>query len=172
MKKLTMNLESSTIFLDRDGVINQLRPNDYVKKWEEFIFLPGTFEAFQILNSLFSNIIIVTNQRGVGKGIMSESQLISIHDKMIQMIENNGGRIDKIYYCTATNDDNFYRKPNPGMALCAQNDFPTILFSKSIMVGDSLSDMQFGKRLGMKTVQIGKSEGMYPTLLDYVKSIK
>lgn len=147
-----------TLFLDRDGVINRRRLNDYVKKWEEFQFLPGVLEALTILSGYFKQIVIVTNQRGVGKGMMSEDDLICIHDKMISEIGICGGRIDKIYYCIDTNEDSLNRKPNPGMAFQARKDFPDIDFKKSIMIGDEVSDMDFGNRLGMKSILINYSE--------------
>ena len=68
-----------TLLLDRDGVINRLRPNDYVKCWEEFEFLPGVFEALKKWTPIVKHIFVVTNQRGVGKGVMSENDLLEIH---------------------------------------------------------------------------------------------
>ena len=79
-----------TLLIDRDGVINRLRPNDYVKCWEEFDFLPGVFDAFAAWNKRLKYIIVITNQRGVGKGIMTEEDLQTIHKKMISEIEKNG----------------------------------------------------------------------------------
>lgn len=143
-----------TLFLDRDGVINRLRPNDYVKCWEEFEFLPGVLQALAQWNLYFKQILVVTNQRGVGKGVMSEDMLQHIHSRMIQEIEANGGRIDKIYYCTALTSEDPNRKPNPGMAYQAKLDFPAIDFSKSILIGDSESDMEFAKRCNIKGIRI------------------
>jgi D-glycero-D-manno-heptose 1,7-bisphosphate phosphatase len=158
----------NTLFLDRDGVINKHRPNDYVKNWQEFEFLPEVHEALAILSSLFYRICIVTNQRGVGKGLMTEKSLINIHEKMTDEIIKRGGRIDKIYYCTDLSDENPNRKPNIGMALQAKKDFPGINFDESVMIGDSKSDQLFGERLGMKTILIQKTE--YPkNLMESVK---
>ena len=146
-----------TLFIDRDGVINKHRPDDYVKCWDEFEFLPGVLDALALLSSFFDRIIVVTNQRGVGKGLMSESELLDIHQRMVSEINHLGGRIDRIYYCIDTNNDSPNRKPNSGMALQAQKDFPEINFLESVMIGDSKSDMEFGERLGMKTVLIKPS---------------
>jgi histidinol-phosphate phosphatase family protein len=143
-----------TLFLDRDGVINKLRPNDYVKKWEEFEFLPGVFKALTKWAKQFKYIIVVTNQRGVGKGMMSEEDLSLVHANMINEIEKHGGRIDKIYYCTSLIDDDLNRKPNIGMAIQAKQDFPDIDFSRSLMIGDSESDMQFANKCKMKGIKI------------------
>jgi D-glycero-alpha-D-manno-heptose 1-phosphate guanylyltransferase len=143
-----------TLFLDRDGIINRHRSNDYVKSWEEFEFLPGIRDFLALCNKHFKHIIIVTNQRGVGKGIMTEKKLIDIHTKMLEEIETRGGRIDKVYYCTATSDDDTNRKPNTGMALQAKQDYPDMDFSKSLMIGDSESDEMFAENLGMKMIYI------------------
>lgn len=142
-----------TLFLDRDGTINKLLVDDYVKEWNEFEFIDGVLDALPILKETFNLIIIVTNQQGIGKKIMSEKALRSIHVKMMEMITENGGYIDEIYYCPHLEEEQSpLRKPYPGMGLAAKSDFPEIDFRKSVMVGDSLSDMQFGKNLGAKTV--------------------
>lgn len=154
---MTMNIDYNgydTLFLDRDGVINHHRPDDYVKTWDEFEFLPGVLDSLCVLSTMFKRIIIVTNQRGVGKGLMSEKTLHEIHRRMIGEIEEHGGRIDGIYYCTDLNNDSPNRKPNSGMALQAKTDFPDIAFERSIMIGDSESDMEFGRRLSMKTISV------------------
>jgi D-glycero-alpha-D-manno-heptose 1-phosphate guanylyltransferase len=143
-----------TLFLDRDGVINDERINEYVLNWEQFHFSKGVPEALKILAGTFGRIIIISNQRGVGKQLMTEDDLISIHAEMKKQIIENGGRIESIYYCTDKNDKNFYRKPNPGMAFKAKKDFPGIDFEKSIMIGNKPSDMRFGRNAGMYTVYL------------------
>ncbi len=161
-----------TLFLDRDGVINHKRDNDYVKNWAEFSFINGSLEAISILSNLFGKIIVVTNQRGVGRGLMTEEELIIIHQKMIDNIELHKGVIDKIYYCTEVKNDAFCRKPNIGMGLKALYDFPEIDFSKSIIVGDSITDMEFGQRLGMKCTFINNGVEVEDPNFDYkVKSL-
>jgi D-glycero-D-manno-heptose 1,7-bisphosphate phosphatase len=142
-----------TLFLDRDGVINERLVGDYVKSWNEFEFSEGVLEALRILSSKFQTIVIVTNQQGVGKGKMTMQDVADVHQKMIGEIKKNGGRIDKIYVCPDLKHNNpKCRKPETGMGEQAQRDFPNIDFSKSIILGDSASDIAFGKRLGMKTV--------------------
>lgn len=153
--------KSWTLFLDRDGVINLERKNDYVKNWNEFEFSHQALDAFSIFNKVFGKILVVTNQRGVGKGIMSIEMLENIHENMIKTIELNNGRIDKIYYSTAISNDDFYRKPNTGMASNAKNDFSEIQFSKSIMIGNRSSDMEFGRNAGMYTVFVTNDENHY-----------
>jgi len=160
-KKFLKNLNIDkdwTLFLDRDGVINYKIENDYVKNWLQFKFLPDALKAIKGLSKIFGKIIIVTNQRGIGRGLMTEKDLLEVHRNMLKNISGAGGRIDKIYYCPYDIDDNSRsRKPNIGMALQAKKDFPEIVFSKSIMVGDSLSDMEFGKKSGMLTIFISKN---------------
>jgi D-glycero-D-manno-heptose 1,7-bisphosphate phosphatase/D-glycero-alpha-D-manno-heptose 1-phosphate guanylyltransferase len=145
----------STLFLDRDGVINVQRENDYVKSVSEFIFIDGVLDALQILSTLFEYIIIVTNQRGVGKGVMSAEDLSAVHQYMKNTITENGGRIDKIYVSTDINDSCPDRKPNTGMAIRAKRDFPNIDFIRSFMAGDSISDIRFANRAEIPAVLIG-----------------
>lgn len=170
--------ESWTLFLDRDGVINEKRVNDYVKNWEEFAFINGSLEAISKLGNFFGKIIIVTNQRGVGRGLMNEDELIFIHHKMMEKIISNSGKIDKIYYCIEVSDDSNCRKPNTGMAYKAKFDFPEIDFSKSVIVGDSISDIEFGQKLGMKKILITLNEEKlsfdckYSSLFEFSNYIK
>ena len=147
--------ESWALFLDRDGVINKRLIDDYVKTVDDFVFLPGASDAIALFSCIFRYIFVVTNQQGIGKGLMSDSDLGSIHNKMVQEVTDNNGRIDKIYYCPHKREDKSkYRKPQIGMALHAKKDFPAISFRKSIMVGDTINDMKFGKNAGMHTVLI------------------
>lgn len=144
--------KSWTLFLDRDGVINHEKHNDYVHKWDEFVFYDNAIEAIKILSSVFNRIIVVTNQKGIGKGLTLLEDLEEIHDKMKAAITNAGGRIDEVYFCPDLEENSPYRKPNPGMGIKAKVQFPEIDFSKSIMVGNTLSDMEFGRNLGAFTV--------------------
>lgn len=170
---------SWTLFLDRDGVINERLPSNYVKRWEEFTFMEKVPESIAAFSSLFGIIVIVTNQQGIGKKLMTDEDLIAVHNRMKQEVEIAGGRIDGIYYCPdLAKLDTPTRKPNPGMAYLAQKDFPQIDFEKSVMVGDSYTDMLFGHKLGMKKVFIETkkeefrkvrkaAEWAEPMLLDY-----
>jgi histidinol-phosphate phosphatase family protein len=160
-----------TLFLDRDGVINHKRENDYVKNWNEFSFINGSLEAISFLSKVFGKIIIVTNQRGVGKGIMKEEDLILIHQRMSDQIELNFGKIDKIYFCTDVSETSLNRKPNLGMGLQALSDFPEINFEKSIMIGDSHSDILFGQKLGMTCFQIENIQNSSKLETPYIKSL-
>ncbi len=148
--------KSWTLFLDRDGVINKRLPSDYVKNVSQFQFEEGSLEGIGILSNLFGKIVVVSNQQGIGKGLMSNNDLESIHSYLVEQVSNSGGRIDKIYVSPyLESSKHFSRKPSVGMGIQARKDFREISFKKSVMVGDSVSDMIFGKRLGMKTVFIG-----------------
>lgn len=143
------------IFLDRDGVINVERKSDYVKNISEMVFEENALEAISILTKQTDRIYVITNQRGVGRGIMSNQDLDSVHNFMLSQIERSGGQITKIYYCTDIDPFSINRKPNVGMAFQAQNEYPEIEFSSTIMVGNSRSDIEFGNKLGMFTVLVG-----------------
>lgn len=148
-------IQHKHIFLDRDGVINIERPADYVKSISEFVFEDKAAEAIAILSKKFEKIFVITNQRGVGRGIMTLSGLQSLHEYMIGKIEQVGGRIDDIYFCTDTCSTSINRKPNMGMAFQVRRDYPQVNFAESIMVGNSRSDIEFGNKAGMYTVLVG-----------------
>jgi D-glycero-D-manno-heptose 1,7-bisphosphate phosphatase len=144
--------KSWTLFLDRDGVINYENPGTYVRNWGEFIFYPQAAENISYFNKRFLHLILATNQRGVTKAMMTLTDLENIHANMLKGIEEKGGKIDRIYYCVDEEASSPCRKPNPGMAFQAVKDFPGIDLKKSLMVGNNISDMLFGKNAGMKTV--------------------
>jgi len=167
-----LNIDKTwSLFLDRDGVINKRIIGDYIKKWEEFKFLTGVLEALQTFSAIFGKIFIVTNQQGIGKGLMLESDLENIHDNMTKEIKYHGGRINKIYYSPYRQEENsVFRKPNIGLARKAKIDFPDIELAKSMMAGDSISDIQFGKNAGMLTVFINQDKQLAEEnkeLIDY-----
>ncbi|WP_236970943.1 D-glycero-alpha-D-manno-heptose-1,7-bisphosphate 7-phosphatase [Membranihabitans marinus] len=166
-----INIDTSwSLFLDRDGVINRRIPGTYIKDWVDFEFIEGVLPTLAHLSNLFNKIVVVTNQQGIGKGLMTDTDLDEIHRKMRSAIKDAGGRIDGVYYCPdlSTSRHNF-RKPKTLMAELAQEDFPDIVFHKSIMVGDSISDMDFGSRLNMKTIFVGEKLGYkgQDQLIDY-----
>ena len=151
-----------TLFLDRDGVINTHMPEDYVKKMSEFVPVEGSIEAIAALSKRFQLTLVVTNQQGIGKGLMTEMELEKIHLHLQELVKKAGGRIDEIYYCPYLSSIKpRCRKPNPGMGLQAKSDFPAIDFKKSIMVGDMPSDMDFAKNLGMYRVWVHNGDYNY-----------
>ena len=145
--------KSWTLFLDRDGVLNVEKVDDYIYHRGEFNLYDGVLPAIKLLQQYFGRMIVVTNQRGVEKGLMTEAALLDIHQHLQQILVDNGLQpFDGIYYNTSLLNDHPNRKPQIGMALQAQAAFPEIDFNKSIMVGNNLSDMQFGRNAGMFTV--------------------
>jgi histidinol-phosphate phosphatase family protein len=143
-----------TLLLDRDGVINRQKEGSYIFHPGEFVFLPGVLPAMAQLAGLFRTILVITNQRGVGKGLMTEAALHEVHAHMRRETEAAGGRIDGIYYCTDTDLNSACRKPNTGMARDAVRDFPECELTRSVMIGNSMSDMQFGRNVGAYTIFI------------------
>ena len=172
-----------SLFLDRDGVINRRIVGGYVSSWDQFEFLPGVLEALKLLSGDFGKIFVVSNQQGVGKGLMTEKDVKAIHARMAEEIGKAGGTINEMYFCPFLEQDkSILRKPNIGMALKARKDYPGINFKRSVMAGDSISDMIFGKRLKMKTVFLSQDisivrksanviDFVYDDLLNFAKSL-
>ncbi|WP_165040546.1 HAD-IIIA family hydrolase [Dysgonomonas sp. ZJ709] len=171
----TQNKQFKYVFLDRDGVINEERPDDYVKNISEFIFIEGAIEAIALLTKIFEDIFIITNQRGVGRGIMTTEELDSIHFYMLSQIEKAGGRISKIYFCSDIDSTSINRKPNIGMAFQTKRDFPQVDFKRSIMIGNSRSDIEFGNKAGMYTVLVGdkypKNDKIFKNINAYYENL-
>jgi len=154
--------EDWTLFLDRDGVINHEKKEDYIRNWSEFKFYTESLAALPLLAQKFSRIIIVTNQKGIGKGWMTDADLALIHENMTNQIIELGGRIDAIFYCSDLDNGSYNRKPQPGMAYQAKEKIPSIDFTKSIMVGNRMSDMEFGRNAGMHTVYLATTNPEAP----------
>lgn len=174
------NKTPKTLFLDRDGVINVRIVDGYVTRPEEFVLLPGVLEALRLLRPRFDRIILVSNQQGIGKGLFSLEDLDRVHTYMQSLFAAQGTPLDAIYVCPHLASEHCAcRKPNIGMALQAKNDFPEIDLAKSIMVGDSLSDMQFARNAGMIPVSVGSADvdrdelavRHYADLLDFAKNV-
>lgn len=170
-----------TLFLDRDGVLNRRIVDDYVRAWADWEWLPGNLEALAELAKLFSRIVIVTNQRGISRKLMSSEDLEDIHQHMLADIEAAGGRIDAVYHCPHGRDEGCNcRKPKPGMIFQAQGQFPAINLAKSMMVGDSVSDMELAFPLEIPAIFIGemsavlegKVKGSFPSLVEFVAALR
>ena len=143
------------VFLDRDGIINR-KPADgnYVTSWPEMEILPGVEQAIGLLNQAFRKVIVVTNQRGIALGRLSERELMLIHGKLQTHLGTFGAHLDAIYFCPHDYGQCNFRKPAPGLFESAFRDFPGASPANSVMIGDSDSDILAGARLGMKTILI------------------
>lgn len=170
-------LQDGTLFLDRDGVLNRRLPDDYVKHWGEWEWLPGVLQALKRLSELFPRIVIVTNQRGIARGLMDEDALADIHARMLADVAQAGGRIDAIYYCPHDKDAGCdCRKPGIGMYLKARDAMPEINPQHSVLVGDSGSDIEMAKGAGMWAVYVGEGNALadccVPSLPDFVSLLQ
>lgn len=143
------------VFLDRDGVINRKIPDDrYVTCWEEFEFLPGVVESITLLNRAGFFVVIVTNQRCVAKGLITETELEGMHRRMTDSLRRAGANVDAIYYCPhETEPPCRCRKPAPGMLLQAAR-MQNIELSRSWMIGDSDADISAGRNAGCRTSRV------------------
>jgi|HubBroStandDraft_6_1064221.scaffolds.fasta_scaffold916636_1 D-glycero-D-manno-heptose 1,7-bisphosphate phosphatase len=143
------------VFLDRDGVLNRKMPEGaYVCDWAQFQWLPGAIEAVARMNRAGLTVILVSNQRGIALGLYTHEQLNLIHTNMQSQLERHGARLDAIYYCPHDHGQCHCRKPEAGLFEQAWQRFPQANPQNSLVIGDSLSDIQAGHRLGMKTIFI------------------
>lgn len=126
----------------------------YVTAWAEFRALPGVTESLARLRAAGLRIIVVSNQRGIALGLYSAADVEAIHTNFQKALQQGGAGVDAFYFCPHDKQECDCRKPLPGMFEQARRDFPEITADESVMIGDSLSDIQFGRRLGMRTVFI------------------
>lgn len=142
------------VFLDRDGVINRRIVGGYVTRWSEFGFVPGAIEGIVRLSAHQGPIIVVSNQAGVGKGLVAVSELADITRRFVGTIEQRGGRIDGVYYCPHTPADECdCRKPRPGLLLEAQRDWHVDM-ALSVLLGDSDSDSAAARAAGCRFILV------------------
>ena len=147
-----------TVFLDRDGVINRKQPEPlYVTRWEEFEFLPGALAGLAELAKMDAQIVVVSNQRGIARGVYTEETLADIHARMKSAIEAAGGRIDAIYYCPHEGGCEC-RKPGTGMFERAAREVPGVDLAHSVVVGDNVCDIEAAARLGCPSVLVASGE--------------
>lgn len=152
------------IFLDRDGTI--IEDVGYASTPEQLRFIPGSIEAIQQLNTAGYKVIVITNQSGVARGLLSEDMLQTIDKIIRKQVLSGGGHIDDIYYCPHHPDHGVYpyrqacecRKPHPGLIKKATAAHHLDL-SASFLVGDKASDVETGKRAGVRTVLVETGHG-------------
>jgi D-glycero-D-manno-heptose 1,7-bisphosphate phosphatase len=136
------------IFLDRDGVLIENYPS-YIRRWEDVQVFPQALAALALINLAPYKIVIVTNQSVVGRGLISLENARQINRQLVSVFEQAGGRIDGVFMCPHTSQDQCEcRKPKPGMLFQAARELSLDL-SRSLMIGDTLSDLQAGQAAGV-----------------------
>ena len=143
------------VFLDRDGVINRKPPEgEYIARWSEFQMLPGVEAAIADLNRSGRRVIVLTNQRGVALGRYTSADVETLHHRLQQHLAAHGARVDAFYYCPHDKDECDCRKPKPGLFLQAFRDFPGASPASSLVIGDSISDIEGAHNLGIPAIFI------------------
>jgi histidinol-phosphate phosphatase family protein len=148
-----------TVILDRDGVLNKKPPRaQYVRTWNEFEWLGGAKEALRLLREASYRVVVVSNQAGIGRGVMTETDVLQIHNQMRAEAQEAGGRIDEIYYCPHDwNDGCDCRKPSPGMLFQAQRELNLDL-SRTPFLGDDERDAEAAERAGCPFIQVSEEK--------------
>jgi histidinol-phosphate phosphatase family protein len=142
------------VFLDRDGVVNMKPPpGDYVRHWSEFRLVPTIAGWIRLFNALDLTVIVVTNQRGIARGLMRRQDVEDIHANMVAELAALGARIDDVFYCPHDRDECECRKPKTGMVERAREKWDIDL-AGSLMIGDSDKDAELAARCGMKFLMV------------------
>jgi len=156
------------VFVDRDGTINEKAPDHgYITRPEDFGFLPGAKEGLRLLTQAGASTFVVTNQRAIARGLLTEARLDEIHTVMLKGLADAGARIWAVYHCPHERGTCECRKPAPGMFRAALGDFPWIEDQRIFVIGDSASDVEAAARLGWPAIRVGgagTSEGAIHTV--------
>lgn len=153
-------IKKKALFLDRDGTINV--DKGYVYKPKDFIFIDGIIDAIKKYNRMNYLVIVITNQSGIGRGLYTESDMISLHNYVDRLLARNNAHIDKWYYCPhhpiygigEYKVECNCRKPKTGMIESAINDFG-INVNQSLLVGDKETDIICGERMNIESMYTG-----------------
>jgi histidinol-phosphate phosphatase family protein len=150
-----------TVFLDRDGVLNR-RPAQaqYVRTWDEFHWLPGVKEALHLLRDAGFRVVVISNQAGIGRGVMTEADLCKLHRRMMEEVEQAGGKIDRVYYCP--HDWNVgceCRKPKAGLLFQAQKDLHLDL-TRTLFIGDDERDQEAAEAAGCSFAMVTDNDSL------------
>jgi D-glycero-D-manno-heptose 1,7-bisphosphate phosphatase len=147
---MPINPAYPAIFIDRDGVIIE-NCADYVRSWEDVAIFPQALQALAFASSSPYKIVLVTNQAAIAKGLITLEEALEINERLLGIIRKNSGRIDGIYMCPHQASDRCQcRKPRPGLLFQARDEL-SIDLSRSIMIGDALSDLRAGRAAGIRT---------------------
>jgi len=146
--------------IDRDGTINE-DLGTYVTKPADFVPIPGSLEAIALLRQKLHKVVVITNQGGIIKNILSTQDVDKIHDYMFKLLGDAGcPSIDALYYSTSSLKDDMYAKPNTGMFERCEKEFPQIKFKKGFYVGDKLSDLKAAAKVGARPVLVRTGYGL------------
>lgn len=169
MENQCLNIKmNKAIFLDRDGIIN-IERKDYVKTVEEFVLIDGIFDAIKLIKDKGYLVIIITNQSAINRKIIDESDLQKIHDVLFKQAKKQNIKIDGIYFCPHIPDENCEcRKPKPGMILKAAKEFQIDL-KKSIMIGDSNTDIEAAKQAGCNGILVKNTGSLKNIIKKYLE---
>jgi histidinol-phosphate phosphatase family protein len=158
----------TTVFLDRDGVINRKRPSgSYVETWEQFQFLPGAIEAIRLLSAAQIRVVVVTNQRGVALGRMTIADMDDIHRQMQDELEANMAHCSAVMVCPHEKGTCDCRKPGVGLFRQAQVLMPDIEIGRAVVIGDSASDLRAGNTIGCASFLVGDEAQLCSILLTH-----
>jgi len=144
-----VTVSARALFLDRDGVIN--RDSGYTHRWEDFVFIDGIFDLCRTASERGYRLMVITNQAGIGRGLYTEKEFLSLTARMCERFAEEGAMIDKVYFDPTHPEHGIgeyrrispMRKPNPGMLLAAAGEFGLSL-PQSVLIGDKISDLQAG----------------------------
>ena len=168
---MTKPARRPAVFVDRDGVINRRLPGDYVRTWSQFRFLPGARAGLRLLREAGYLLVVITNQRGIGRGLMSEADLAEVHRRMQVELLRAGAGLDAIFHCPHDRAEGCgCRKPKPGMLEQGLERFH-IDVARSWIVGDSLSDLKAGRAVGVRGILVVPGGDRGPTGIPAVGSL-
>jgi D-glycero-D-manno-heptose 1,7-bisphosphate phosphatase len=152
------------VFLDRDGTISQSPPEgEYLSSPDAVRLLPGAAEAIRTLNERSTKAIVVTNQRGIALGKMSEADYAAVNERLLARLASEGAWLDAVFHCPHQVGACDCRKPATGMMEQAVREVPGAALEGAAIVGDSAIDVEAGRRLGLTTVRLGKSASDEPS---------
>lgn len=152
-----------TVFVDRDGTINESPPEgEYLTSADSVRLIPGAAEAIRTLNEYPAKVVVVTNQRGIALGKMTEANLTAINERIAEELARSGARLDGIFHCPHHAGTCNCRKPQTGMFEQAAREIEGVEIEGGAMIGDSAIDIEAGRRLGLTTVRLGRSGKLDP----------
>ena len=150
-----MTTRWSTVFLDRDGTLNVKAPDDdYVRTPDQVVLLPGVAGGVRRLNEAGLRLVVVSNQRGVARGLMDAADLDAVDRRLGQLLAEDGAHVDATYYCTHDKGECDCRKPLPGLLVRAARDDPGIDLGASVLIGDAESDVAAAAAVGVPAIRI------------------